>query len=111
MINSIVHTYGYPYGMPMYKSCGQIKGRSTFKPDYYISDLSAFDGHSGAPVFNNRKQIIGIVISGANDFEWKDVKLENSIISKRSLRYRKFNLEKENGIFVLPIDVLKNYLK
>jgi V8-like Glu-specific endopeptidase len=111
IINSEIHTYGYPYGMPMYKSCGYIKAWSTIKSGNYITDLSAFDGHSGAPVFNINNKIIGIIISGANDFEWKKNKSKNQMSSFRVLRYRKFNLEEENGIFVLPINVLKNYLQ
>lgn len=99
-LNIKVYTCGFPYGMPLYKSTGFIKGWSKQKNGYYITDLSAFDGHSGSPVFNRNKEIIGIVTSGANDFEYVRINEKNY----RKLRYRKFNLDSENGIFVLPID-------
>lgn len=103
--NVKIYTQGYPYGMPIYTSYGTICKKSQRKIDYYITNLSAFNGQSGSPVFIQSNKIIGILFGGGIDFVYK------SKSSKlKSLKYNKFIEEKENGIFVLPIDYLKSTL-
>lgn len=109
-LNSKIYALGYPYGMPLYTSYGTLYCEAKNKKGYYITDLSAFNGHSGAPVFNAENEIIGLIFGGASDFEIvsKNVKGKNK--SFKRLRYRKFHLENENGIFILPINCLLKYL-
>lgn len=106
--NLKIHTYGYPYGMPLYTSYGTLFGESKTKKGYLITNLSAFNGHSGSPVFNEDKEIIGILFGGGYDFE--PIILKKQFTNKKKLKYRMFKIEEENGIFILPITEIKQYL-
>ncbi|QQR98505.1 MAG: trypsin-like peptidase domain-containing protein [Sphingobacteriales bacterium] len=109
-IDNNIYTQGYPYGMPLYKSYGKLEAKETKKTGYYISSLSAFNGHSGSPVFNSNHEIIGIIFGGSGDFEYVKKKTNKKTEVFRKLKYRKFKLEKENGIYILPIKNIINYL-
>jgi V8-like Glu-specific endopeptidase len=110
-----IYSFGYPYGMPLYKSYGEIiNNDSKTKKGYYITNLTAFNGNSGAPVFDQSNKIIGILFGGGQDFEYtkktEDEKV-NTIRYLKTIKFSRYVEEKENGIFVLPIDVIKNKLK
>ena len=61
-------TIGHPVGLPL-KVAGGAAVRNDSPKSYYITDLDAFGGNSGGPVFNARtKQIEGILVLGGQDF-------------------------------------------
>jgi len=117
-LNSKIYAVGHPYGMPLYTSYGKVYGeaKTKNKEGYYITDLSAFNGHSGAPVFDkNSKEIIGLIFGGATDFKIVKKKIKDKDDKEvvrlfKELRYRKFHIEKENGIFILSIHKIIEFL-
>ncbi|MBI4350134.1 MAG: trypsin-like peptidase domain-containing protein [Elusimicrobia bacterium] len=61
-------TIGHPVGLPL-KVAGGAAVRNDGPKSYYITDLDAFGGNSGGPVFNARtKMIEGILVLGGQDF-------------------------------------------
>jgi len=61
-------TIGHPVGLPL-KVSGGATVRSTSPKSYYITDIDAFGGNSGGPVFNARTRLIeGILVLGGADF-------------------------------------------
>jgi len=61
-------TIGHPVGLPL-KVSGGATVRSTSPKSYYITDIDAFGGNSGGPVFNARTKLIeGILVLGGQDF-------------------------------------------
>jgi hypothetical protein len=61
-----VFMLGFPSGLPMKVSSGaqaldiDLKG--------FLTNLDAFSGNSGSPIFNDKGQVEGILISGAIDY-------------------------------------------
>jgi V8-like Glu-specific endopeptidase len=66
---------GFPMGMPM-KLTDQGRVKSTPKGETrVITSLDAFSGNSGSPVFNSRREVIGVLISGEpNSSTYRDAK-------------------------------------
>lgn len=61
-------TIGHPVGLPL-KAAGCAAVRSDSPKSYYITDLDAFGGNSGGPVFNAETKLIeGILVLGGQDF-------------------------------------------
>lgn len=61
-------TIGHPVGLPL-KVSGGATVRNTSPKSYYITDIDAFGGNSGGPVFNARTRLIeGILVLGGADF-------------------------------------------
>ncbi|MFN8284738.1 MAG: serine protease [Chitinophagales bacterium] len=96
---------GHPYGMPLVKS-NIAKIKDIHEKGYYITTLSAFNGNSGSPVFNQHKEIIGIMHGGGSDFEKNEDQK-----TFRKLKYSTYNSQKKNGILVLPIHLLQKHYK
>ena len=58
---------GHPSGLPLvHTDNGRVLGA---RRDVYRTDLDAFGGNSGSPVFNDLGLIAGILIRGQDDFE------------------------------------------
>lgn len=61
-------TIGHPVGLPL-KAAGGAAVRNDSPKSYYITDIDAFGGNSGGPVFNaDTKLIEGILVLGGQDF-------------------------------------------
>ena len=61
-------TIGHPVGLPL-KVAGGAAVRNDSPKSYYITDIDAFGGNSGGPVFNaGTKLIEGILVLGGQDF-------------------------------------------
>lgn len=55
---------GYPFGMPAKQAAfGQIL-LNDIKRESYITNLDAFEGNSGSPVFNSNNEVVGMLIGG-----------------------------------------------
>lgn len=61
-------TIGHPVGLPL-KIAGGATVRNDSPKSYYITDIDAFGGNSGGPVFNAETKLIeGILVLGGQDF-------------------------------------------
>jgi len=59
---------GHPSGLPL-KVAGGAYVRDNSKNDYFVTNLDAFGGNSGSPVFNeSTKEIEGILVRGDTDY-------------------------------------------
>lgn len=63
-----VFMLGYPSGLPL-KVVGGAAVRDASEAGFFLSNLDAFGGNSGSPVFNERTNAIeGILFAGGQDF-------------------------------------------
>lgn len=60
--NDPVTIYGHPMGVAMMKGTGKVL--SLEQDMYFRSNIDAFPGHSGSPVLNARKEVVGILVRG-----------------------------------------------
>lgn len=61
-------TIGHPVGLPL-KVSGGATVRNDSPKSYFITDIDAFGGNSGGPVFNAETKLIeGILVLGGQDF-------------------------------------------
>lgn len=61
-------TIGHPVGLPL-KVAGSATVRNDSPKSYFITDIDAFGGNSGGPVFNAETKLIeGILVLGGQDF-------------------------------------------
>lgn len=68
--SSLVFAVGHPLGMPLtFSARGHVKG---YPSQTIPTDLDVFQGNSGSPVFNSLGNLVGIVLEGANDFEYAE---------------------------------------
>lgn len=58
-----------PRGLPLKYSQGSIR---SIEPYHFVTNIDLMRGSSGAPVFNDRHEVIGIVASGDYDYEIQD---------------------------------------
>lgn len=58
-----------PRGLPLKYSEGQIR---SVEQNHFITNIDLMRGSSGAPVFNDRHEVIGIVASGDYDYETQE---------------------------------------
>lgn len=59
---------GHPMGLPM-KTAGNALIRDNSNPYFFVSNLDAFSGNSGSPVFNKNTGVVeGILVRGESDF-------------------------------------------
>ncbi len=68
-----VYTIGTPMGLPLkYSGLGKIIPTSIEK-NSFVTNLDTFQGNSGSPIFSGKSgKVIGILVSGAEDFNFID---------------------------------------
>lgn len=65
-----IYMLGYPSGLPQ-KAAVNARIKQSDDHTCFYSTLDAFAGNSGSPVFDkNTHRVIGILVSGAADFNW-----------------------------------------
>lgn len=65
--NDLVFMLGYPKGLPLKMAGGAMVTR--MEKNYFRTDLDAYDGNSGGPVFNEKTgRVEGVLVAGASDF-------------------------------------------
>jgi hypothetical protein len=62
-----VFVIGHPVGLPV-KYAGGAKVIDDSNENYFIADLDTYGGNSGSPVFNEKDEVIGILVRGSTDF-------------------------------------------
>jgi V8-like Glu-specific endopeptidase len=63
-VNEPVTMLGHPLGFPLvYSFDAKILTNDTDRQSF-ITNLDAFEGNSGSPVFNNKEEVVGILIGG-----------------------------------------------
>lgn len=55
---------GHPFGMPMKRSVNARLLVNTLSRQSFLTSLDAFWGNSGSPVFNEKEEIVGILVGG-----------------------------------------------
>jgi hypothetical protein len=64
-----VYIIGYPVGLPLkYAPNAEVKGSWSSK--YFTASLDSYGGNSGSPVFNEKHEVVGILVRGESDFEF-----------------------------------------
>lgn len=59
-----VRMFGHPMGMPMKLADNASIIESDPNKYSYLTDLDAFSGNSGSPVFNDNDEVIGVLVAG-----------------------------------------------
>ena len=70
VVRGPVAMLGYPHGTPVKYTDGGAVILNNAARDSFLTNLDAFEGNSGAPVFNGRKEVVGILISGTPSNDW-----------------------------------------
>ena len=91
---------GYPLGLPMKLTINAgISNNDNFS--FFYTSLDSFSGNSGAPVFDlSTHRVIGILVSGAVDFEFNGSCYKESVCRDSSCFKEK----------VIRIEEIKNSL-
>ncbi len=64
---------GYPNGIPLKVDAGGIvDAPRTQAGDYFIASVDAFSGNSGSGVLDKDLAVVGVLVSGADDYEYAD---------------------------------------
>ena len=81
--NQLVHVIGHPLGLPL-KYAGHAKVWNNENSSYFATNLDAFGGNSGSPVFNATTHVIeGIYVTGLEiEFE-PDLELIDYLVPKK----------------------------
>lgn len=67
-----VLSLSYPMGLPLKKDRGEIISNS-IEGAYLRAKVDTYAGSSGSPLFNSRHELVGILVSGAEDFDEEEV--------------------------------------
>lgn len=59
---------GYPLGTPLKLSKNAKVTLTNPEAKSFVTNLDAFDGNSGSPVFNAQQEVVGILVSGTPQF-------------------------------------------
>lgn len=65
----IVHMAGHPDGLPLKLTLDAEVIYSEENNTEFVTDLDAFHGNSGSPVFNKSNQVVGMLLRGDKDYE------------------------------------------
>lgn len=71
-VNDVVLSLSYPLGLPLKKDYGTV-ARNAADATYLHVHVDTFAGSSGSPLFNKKNELVGILISGAEDFHEDDI--------------------------------------
>ncbi len=66
-VRNPIFMVGHPIGLPM-KYTGNAQVQRTSGRHEVLTDLDAFGGNSGSPIFDQQHQVVGILVRGADDF-------------------------------------------
>jgi hypothetical protein len=70
-VGDSVLSLSYPLGLPLKKDLGKINRNDG---DSFLGvQVDTFNGSSGSPLFNSHKELIGILITGTDDFDEDEV--------------------------------------
>ena len=96
-----VFVIGHPYGLPL-KIAGNAKIRNADHANFFTTDLDAFHGNSGSPVFNAKTRLIeGIISRGETDL----VKTSDGCMKANRLAQNS-----GYGVSVIKVSVFENYI-
>jgi V8-like Glu-specific endopeptidase len=62
--NEEVTMLGYPLGLPLIASYDAKILLNDLAKQAFVTNLDAFEGNSGSPVFNGQKEVVGILVGG-----------------------------------------------
>jgi len=68
-LNDSLYILGYPSGLPLKYADNAYVTINNLSNNYFKSNLDAFGGNSGSPVFNYNNKLVGMLVRGARDFE------------------------------------------
>ena len=75
-VGESVKMIGSPLGMPLKITSSARVLENEKNQGFMLTDLDAFQGNSGSPVFNKKNKVVGILIGGTpNEVTYKDKKL------------------------------------
>lgn len=103
---------GHPNGLPQ-KVTMNAKIKQTISEDYFATDLDAFEGNSGSPIFNSRHEVIGVLVRAFPDADYKYLKNRQcSIVNTCNSFTKKCSVEDPNKeVFahgqILPDHIIK----
>ncbi|MGI4993023.1 trypsin-like serine peptidase [Halobacteriovorax sp. GFR7] len=63
-----IYVAGYPSGLPLKVAAGAKIVSNPIYSKEFITDLDTFGGNSGSAVFNNKDEVIGILVAGDIDY-------------------------------------------
>ena len=67
-----LYVIGHPAGLPTKYATGEVL-KSDEAEDFFVSNLDTYGGNSGSPVFGMDHKVVGILISGADDFGPREI--------------------------------------
>ena len=71
-LDTKVHTYGFPLGLPMKFAFGGMVTRSDTDKPWFFATVDAFSGNSGSPVINDvTGKVEGILVNVLGDWAYK----------------------------------------
>lgn len=71
-VNEPVLSLSYPLGLPLKKDQGSVFRTST-GGFYFNVKVDTFAGSSGSPLFNRNNEVVGILVSGTDDFDEDEI--------------------------------------
>lgn len=74
---------GYPVGLPLKVAFGEATQVYTSSDSLFYSNVDSYVGNSGSPVFDTAGTVVGILLSGATDFEPQDPTPFSCWVSRR----------------------------
>lgn len=78
-----VSMIGYPLGLPVKLTDGAKVIVNDLSRQAFVTNLDAFDGNSGSPVFNSTNEVVGILVAGTPSESWvRDEKKSCDILNR-----------------------------
>jgi len=81
-----VYVIGHPVGLPL-KVAGNAKVGDVSDKYEFKAYLDTYGGNSGSPVFNDKNEVVGILVRGAQDFIWVNGKRRSMRIPTLTQKY------------------------
>jgi V8-like Glu-specific endopeptidase len=66
-----LYILGHPCGSPL-KLADGARVVNSINAAYFVASLDSYGGNSGSPVFNDRHEVVGILVRGESDFEARE---------------------------------------
>lgn len=104
VLNEGVFTIGYPFGTPAKISFNAKVSVSNPAQQSFLTNLDVFEGNSGSPVFNQKNEVVGILIAGTPS--------SNTVVDKKN-QCQRYNRCDDQGKKCLEDDkdttIIPNY--